>query len=90
MGKIPTRPRNSPSYQLVSICRMMFTASPFLNDSSLQHAHVFTELMRRGGKAATLKEARRKKHTRRETREQKNKNKTNMAAKEISFSHAHV
>lgn len=37
MGKIPMRPRCSPSYQLLSTCRMMLTPSPFLKDSSLQH-----------------------------------------------------
>ncbi len=40
MGNIPIRPRCSPSYQLLSICRMMFTASPFLNVSSLQRITV--------------------------------------------------
>lgn len=40
MGKIPMRPRCSPSYQLLSTCRMMLTASPFLKDSSLQHVQL--------------------------------------------------
>lgn len=35
MGKIPTCPRYSPSYQLLSTCRVMYTVSPFINVSSL-------------------------------------------------------